>query len=838
MINRTARMGLLVLFFVLAGMVSWAADAPPLLRVTFLDVHQGDCTIIRTAEKTIMIDAGDDNRDAAKRYIIPYLKKEGIKHIDLAIITHPHRDHFGGFIDLLSAVTFGEFYYSCDEGVGSEETVRGGGNDAVIYKTMHDIIVQKQIPYVKAKPGDKLDFGKGIKTEVLYCQAGVKADPGTDPNKVNQNENSIIMKVTAGKISYLFTGDAEKNAENATIQAHSRKLKSNVLKSGHHGSKTSSSHAFLDMVAPEYATISAGKGNSFGHPTPEILSRYEYLKIKTFRTDEDGIIESYTDGKTIHFITNNSPIEFAQNPKVISITPNSATIQWATNREATTEIEYGATTLGESKATSHGVKVHTVTLTGLKPETTYKFKAVSRDPRETDKCIVFEGTVTTPAGTGEPLPRIEQVATNYTDIYMKHPFKVRIPVFNPGTEEAKGFTVELFHSAMDDSNLIDKVKFDSIPANNAVEAQIPAEINWIGNVELIAVLKKGSTIIDTSSINIEVKAKIFLVDCSHGNIDYYQGKFAGIKMDIYKESGFQMKSISKGITADVVKEAFVICIPHPSKDFTKEELAVLKDFSAKGGSLLLYGMADYKNLSNPDMLNDVLEVVGSKIRFNDDQVCDPTNNIGAPFRFFLSNFPNTAITGKCENKLLTRSACSLVNDKYQGLKGSANLKILAMADEDGFNVEVDNMNDGYIYASHTPVLPIPVAAAEDLGKGRVACIGDQFYLDSYYNNPSNLSTAEFNRNIAAWLGLSKEKTLKQLFMFAASLDDEKDPEIRSQRFDMVSEEILFQIRTKIDQDESEIENIKELMQEHKSESVDEINTKFKQMIDFDKLHQR
>ncbi|MEW6712006.1 MAG: hypothetical protein AB1403_19440, partial [Candidatus Riflebacteria bacterium] len=276
--------------------------------------------------------------------------------------------------------------------------------------------------------------------------------------------------------------------------------------------------------------------------------------------------------------------------------------------------------------------------------------------------------------------------------------------------------------------------------------------------------------------------------------------------------------------------------PHPSKDFTKEELAVLKDFSAKGGSLLLYGMADYKNLSNPDMLNDVLESIGSKIRFNDDQVCDPTNNIGAPFRFFLSQFPTTAITGKCENKLLTRSACSLVNEKYQGLKGSTNLKILAMADEDAFNVEVDNMNDGFIYASHTPVLPIPVAAAEDLGKGRVACIGDQFYLDSYYNNPSNLSTAEFNRNIAAWLGLSKEKTLKQLFMFAASLDDEKDPEIKSQRFEMVSEEILFQIRTKIDQGESEVESIKDLMQEYKSESVDEINTKFKQMIDFDKLH--
>jgi competence protein ComEC len=269
--NRTARISLLALCFLLTGVLAWAVEAP-LLRVTFLDVHQGDCTIIRSAEKTIMIDAGDDNRDAAKRYIIPYLKKEGIKHIDLAIISHPHRDHFGGFIDLLSAVSFGEFYYSTDEAAGAEETSKAG-NDAVIYTNMLDIIKEKNIPYIKAKPGDKLDFGKGIKTEVLYCAAGAKVDPDTDPTKVNQNENSIIMKVTVGKISYLFTGDAEKNAENAVIQNHPNKLKSTVLKSGHHGSKTSSSHAFLDLVQSEYTAISAGEGNSFGHPTQEILDR-------------------------------------------------------------------------------------------------------------------------------------------------------------------------------------------------------------------------------------------------------------------------------------------------------------------------------------------------------------------------------------------------------------------------------------------------------------------------------------------------------------------------------------------------------------------------------------
>ncbi len=832
--NRTARISLLALCFLLTGVLAWAVEAP-LLRVTFLDVHQGDCTIIRSAEKTIMIDAGDDNRDAAKRYIIPYLKKEGIKHIDLAIISHPHRDHFGGFIDLLSAVSFGEFYYSTDEAAGAEETSKAG-NDAVIYTNMLDIIKEKNIPYIKAKPGDKLDFGKGIKTEVLYCAAGAKADPNTDPTKVNQNENSIIMKVTAGKISYLFTGDAEKNAENAVIQNHPNKLKSTVLKSGHHGSKTSSSHAFLDLVQSEYTAISAGEGNSFGHPTQEILNRYDYLGIKVFRTDKDGNIESFTDGKTIEFVTNNSPIEFASKPKVISITPNSATIQWTTNRESTTEISYGPTSYSTTKSTEHGVKVHTVTLTGLKPETSYKFKAVSKDPREPSKHIVFEGEVTTPAGSGAPLPKIESVTTNYTDIYMKHPFKVRIPVVNPATEIAKGFSIELYHSAMDSANLIDKVALGNIPAKSSVDALIPTEIDWIGNVELIAVLKDGKTIVDTVSINIEVKTKLFLVDCSHGNIDYYKGKFAGLKLDIYKKSGFQMGSIYKGITYDKIKDAFVVCIPHPSTDFTKEELAALKKFNAQGGSILLYGMADYRNLSNPDMLNDVLEIVGSKIRFNDDQVCDPTNNIGAPWRFFVTKFPTETITGKTEHKLLTKSACSLVDSKYQGLKGSASIKILAVGDEDTYNNEQDNMNDGYIYASHTPRLPVPIAAAEDLGKGRIACIGDQFYLDNYYSNPAGLSTVEFNRNIVSWLALSKEKTLKELFMFAASLDEEADPEIRAERFDYVSKEILEQAKKRMSEDGTAIENINEMIEEHKSDSVNEIGLMFNQMINFERLH--
>ena len=819
--SRTARLGLVALAFLLICVTLPAAD--PVMQVTFLDVGQGDCTIIRTAEKTIMIDAGDDNCDAAKKHIIPYLKR--------AIITHPHRDHFGGFIELLRTISFGEFYYSTDSNASAEDGTKAGAGS--IYGTMLELIKEKDVPYVKAKPGEKLDFGKGIKAEVLFCAAGAKES--SDVFKTNQNENSIILKVTADKISYLFPGDAEKNAEQAVIDAHSRKLKSTVLKSGHHGSRTSSTHAFLDLVEPEYAAISVGEGNSFGHPNQEIIDRYDYLNIKTFRTDKDGTIESFTDGKKIEFVTKHSPLDFAKKPEIISLTSNSATIQWTTNRAGTTAIEYGTSSYSESKNNDHEVKVHTVTLTGLKPATTYKFKAISKDPRETSKQISTTGTVTTPKGSGQPLPKIQNFATNYDKLYMKHPFKVLLPVANPSEKAAKGYKIELYHSAMHPNNLIDTVNFSSIPAESAVEAVFATEITWIGDVELIAILKDGDTIIDTASINVKINSKLFMVDTSHGNIDYYTGKFAGMKMDIYKEDGFQMKSIYKGITYDKIKDAFVVCIPHPDKDFTRDELAALKRYSNGGGSILMFCKADYRNFSNPDMLNDVLEVLDSKIRFNDDQMCDPSDNIGPPWKFFVSKFPNPGITGDGIKKLLTKSACSLVNNKYKALKESSSVKFLAVGDDDVYNSDVDEMNDGYIYASGSSI--IPLAATEDLGSGRVACIGDQLYMDVYYNNPSDLDTIEFNRNITKWLSLSKEKSLKELLDIVASVDEIDDYEVRAERFESLSKKLLRKIKTKIDNNPEQVDVIRALIQQHNSESIDRIDIMFNQMIMFDHLHE-
>jgi hypothetical protein len=236
------------------------------------------------------------------------------------------------------------------------------------------------------------------------------------------------------------------------------------------------------------------------------------------------------------------------------------------------------------------------------------------------------------------------------------------------------------------------------------------------------------------------------------------------------------------------------------------------------------------------MLNDVLEEVGAKIRFNDDQLCDPNDNIGPPWRFFVSKFPTPEITGKEVKRLLTRSACSLLNDKYKALKGNTSLKIVACSKKGSYNTEADKLDDGFLYASGTS--EIPLAAVEDLGRGRVAAIGEQFYIDVFYSNPSDLSTIEFNRNIISWLGASRAKTLKQMFMMAASLDGEDNLEIRADKFNQLSKDILDQIRAKVESDPAELYNIKEMIDEHEGESMEKIRRMFNQMIMFEQLHQK
>ncbi len=828
---------ILLVLAILLALPVFATRDNSIMQVTFLDVHQGDCIIVRTAEKTIMIDAGDDNRNVAHAYIIPYLKKEGVKTIDQAIISHPHRDHFGGFIELVKHFKFGEFLYSNDSSVVAEEG-SSYTNDARYYGQLMDAIKAKKIPYRRAKAGELLNWGRGVKAEVLFTDDGSFGDI----SKSNVNEMSMIIKATAGKISYLFTGDAEKKAETAAIERAGRKLSSTVLKSGHHGSRTSSNHNFMDMVQPKYGVISAGKGNSFGHPTKAVLDIYDYYKMSVFRTDNDGTVESFTDGNTVVFETNNSPIKIKSQPKIISLTANSATIQWTTNRDATSRVECrlaNSKTSNHKKAIENSVKVHTVTLTGLRPNTEYVFTAISTDPRENTKMAKANGKFKTKAGDGTPLPKVEKMKVNTPNVFMKTSFGIVIPVRNPASQPSAATTLELYHSAISPSNLIKKVNYGKIDGNKVITKTESTIIDWLGTVEIIAVLKQGSTIIDTGSLNVNVKPKIILVDCAHGNKDYFTGRFAGMKMDLFQNLGFQMKSQSKAFTEASLKDIFTVVIPSPTKDFTAAEIAAFKKYLSTGGTMLIYSMSDYRNLSKPQYLNKILKAGGSKIRFNDDQICDPDNNIGPPWRFFVTNFPSPKITGSKVKKLLLSSASTLLNDQDKPLRSSATVSVLATGYANSYSLDSDKKDDApFLYSPSTTKILAPFAAVEDLGSGRVACVAERLYQDNYYSNPAGLSTVDFNRSIVAWLTEGRTKTIGSIVRSIVALESERNLELKADRYEFLSDSLIQKIRSNGHDTISSYQEANHEISGHSGELLDSLKKKLNDAYRFDRFHNR
>ncbi len=274
-------------------------EAPaPLLTIDFIDVGQGDAILLRSGGKNVLIDAGDDNKDAGK-IILAFLKKKKIKKIDTAVITHPHRDHFGGFIDLVAKFPIGEFLYSTDSLYFID--LPGSYGDKTILNDLVKAIHAKGIPYNQVHYGDTFDWGAGIKVEVLHTSEGVYSEPSEDEFPPTANDFSLVFKVTAGDVSFLFTGDLEARGEAAMEARWGKKLRSDVLKVGHHGSRSSSSQAFLKVVSPGFGVIQVGANNQFNHPSASTIQALQAMSIVTYRTDHSGTITSRTDGKAVEF---------------------------------------------------------------------------------------------------------------------------------------------------------------------------------------------------------------------------------------------------------------------------------------------------------------------------------------------------------------------------------------------------------------------------------------------------------------------------------------------------------------------------------------------------------
>ena len=258
-------------------------EAAQNMTVKMLNVGQGDAILIQTPEQTVLIDTSDlDEQDKLRNE----LQKAGVKRIDKLILTHPHADHIGGVEGVvLRDYEVGEVY---DNGMPSKSK---------IYTRYMKILKQKNIKRHGLAAGDELDFGGGVKFKVYAPEKAVVEKGSKTTDNHDPNNESVVGKLIFGDFSMMFTGDAEKAEEMPMVNSYGKELKSTVLKSGHHGSKTSSSKEFLREVAPEAALISCGTGNDYGHPHEPTMKKYRAMKLKIYETDKNGTITVKTDGK-------------------------------------------------------------------------------------------------------------------------------------------------------------------------------------------------------------------------------------------------------------------------------------------------------------------------------------------------------------------------------------------------------------------------------------------------------------------------------------------------------------------------------------------------------------
>ena len=243
-----------------------------ILEVHFIDVGQADASLILCDGKSMLVDGG--NTDDSN-LIYTYLKKHGIDHLDYIINTHPHEDHVGG---LAGALT----YATVDTALGSvtEYDSRDFNN---FLKHLDKRNVSIRVP----EAGDTFSLGSA-EVKIL----------GPVRLSEDMNNNSIVLGITYGKISFLFTGDAERDEEQDILEQEFD-LSSTVLKVGHHGSGTSSTYPFLREIMPEYAVISVGNDNSYGHPHENVMSRLRDVGAKVMRTDTQGDIVFTSDGESV-----------------------------------------------------------------------------------------------------------------------------------------------------------------------------------------------------------------------------------------------------------------------------------------------------------------------------------------------------------------------------------------------------------------------------------------------------------------------------------------------------------------------------------------------------------
>lgn len=276
--------GVVFVLFIIVIVVWWAvvsASTGGELRVTFLDVGQGDAIFVQSPSGVQVLIDGGKNRAVVRElsHVMPWFDRS----IDVVLATHPDADHIGGLPDVLKRYDVSLIVQSS---VKDEE-----GTDAAAFEKAAASEVETGAQRMIAERGQILDLGDGVRLEVLF--------PDRDVAGIETNTGSIVARLVYGDTSFMLTGDSPDNIEEYLITLDGGDLKSNVLKAGHHGSRTSSSRMFVGFVSPEYAIFSRGCENSYGHPHEEVVATFAQFGIPTFDTCEDGNVTFVSDGKKV-----------------------------------------------------------------------------------------------------------------------------------------------------------------------------------------------------------------------------------------------------------------------------------------------------------------------------------------------------------------------------------------------------------------------------------------------------------------------------------------------------------------------------------------------------------
>lgn len=275
--------GLLIIFLTVAVLVVWwqvgCGRAPDQLTVTFLNVGQGDAALVRTPDgANMLIDGGGDAQTVKQA-----LARRGINRLDLLVLTHPHADHVRGLVEVVEHLSVKLVLDS------------GQPHPSIFYRRFLEVIKKRCISYQVAREGQKYQVGEKLKVAVLGPAALFKS------TEADLNNNSIVLKLDYGEVSFLFTGDIETESQAQLVDKQTNQLSSAVLKVPHHGGSRTITR-FLKAVSPQVAVISVGTENSYGHPSRLTLNKLKKLGTRIYRTDKNGDVTITSDGSTYRVV--------------------------------------------------------------------------------------------------------------------------------------------------------------------------------------------------------------------------------------------------------------------------------------------------------------------------------------------------------------------------------------------------------------------------------------------------------------------------------------------------------------------------------------------------------